>query len=350
MKVATMLRLMIARPDRFDPILVHTGQHYDANMSDVHFADLGISEPQYHLSVGSGSLVEVNGKTMIAFEEVLTKESPDLVVVFGDVTGTVACAMAAVYLHIPVAHVEAGLRSRDRKMPEEVNRIVTDTLSSFLFTPSRDGDENLIREGVAADRIHFVGNVMVDSLMQAVRTLDTKTILEGLGVSGPFAYCTLHRAGNVDEANRLSSCLDCLERVQAHIPVVFPMHPRTASRIDTYRFRERIEAFPGLKILEPVGYLESLALQKESVMVVSDSAGLQEESTVFGKPCLTMRPNTERPITVEVGSATIVDLDPDLVEQKTLEVMEGRYKTGQVPELWDGKTSERIVDLIDRLV
>jgi UDP-N-acetylglucosamine 2-epimerase (non-hydrolysing) len=349
MKVAPMLRLMTARPDRFDPVLLHTGQHYDSNMSDVFFSDLGLPAPQHNLSVGSGSQAETTARTMVAFEKVLVQESPDLVVVFGDVTGTLACSLSAVQLHTPVAHVEAGLRSRDKRMPEEVNRILTDTLSEYLFTPSRHADENLKNEGIEADRIHFVGNVMVDSLMRAEQSLDSKAVIGELGISGRFAYCTLHRPANVDEAEALSRCLDCLDRVQRHVPVVFPMHPRTADRVKRFGLSDRVSGIPNLKVIDPVGYLESLALQKESVLVVSDSAGLQEESTVFGKPCLTMRPNTERPVTVEVGSATIVDLDADLIEEKTIEVVEGRYKAGKIPELWDGKTSERIVDLIDRL-
>jgi UDP-N-acetylglucosamine 2-epimerase (non-hydrolysing) len=349
MKVAPLLRLLSARPDRSDPILVHTGQHYDTNMSDVHFADLGMAGPKHHLSVGSGSLAQTTANTMLAFEKVLIEENPDLVVVVGDVTGTLSCSLDAAQLHIPVAHVEAGLRSRDKRMPEEVNRILTDALSDYLLTPSRDADENLLNEGIEPERIHFVGNIMVDSLKRAEESLDSKSIVDALGVSGEFAYCTLHRAANVDEPGPLSKCLDCLDRVRQHLQVVFPMHPRTANRIDRFGLRDRLASIPNLKVIDPVGYLESLSLQKESVLVVSDSAGLQEESTVFGIPCLTMRPNTERPVTVDVGSATIVDLDADLVEEKTIEVVEGRYKVGQIPELWDGKTSERIVDLIDRL-
>ena len=349
MKVAPLLRLMTRRPDRFDPVLVHTGQHYDANMSDVFFSDLGLPAPKYYLSVGSGSHAETGAKTMLAFEKVMVEESPDLVVVFGDVTGTLACTLVAVQMCTKVAHVEAGLRSWDKSMPEEVNRIVTDTLSDYLFTPSRDADENLKNEGIDAGRIHFVGNVMVDSLLRAEETLDSKAVISTLGISDPFAYCTLHRPANVDEKEPLSRCLDCLERVQNLVSVVFPMHPRTMDRVNRFGLRDRVDEMPGLNVIDPVGYLESLALQKESLLVISDSAGLQEESTVFGKPCLTMRPNTERPVTVDIGSATIVDLDADLVEEKTVEVMERRYKAGSIPKFWDGKTSERIVDLIDSL-
>lgn len=348
-KVAPILHVMQQDADRFDPVLVHTGQHYDANMSDVFFADLGISAPDHHLSVGSGSHAETTGKTMMAFEKVLNEESPDLVVVFGDVTGTMACTLTAAKLHIPVAHVEAGLRSRDRDMPEELNRIVTDVLADLLFTPSRDADENLIAEGISGDKIHMVGNIMVDSLMKSIDNLDTAEEVAALGIEGPFAYTTLHRPANVDTEDALAKCMTCLERVQTHIPIVFAIHPRTRSRVEAFGMQSRLEGMEHVRLIDPVGYKASLSLQKESVLVLTDSAGLQEESTVFQRPCLTMRPNTERPVTVTVGSATIVDLDADLVEEKTKEVLEGRYKEGRIPEFWDGRTSERIVDVIGRM-
>ncbi len=344
-----MLNLMLGVPEQFDSVLVHTGQHYDVNMSDVFFSDLGIPAPKHHLAVGSGSHAEVTGKTMIAFEQVLLEESPDLVVVFGDVTGTLACSLAAAKLHIKVAHVEAGLRSRDKRMPEELNRILTDALSDYLFTPSRDADDNLVNEGVEPDRIHFVGNVMVDSLMTVDATLDADAVLCGFDLPDAFTFCTLHRAATVDDAELLSLALDCLDKVQRHLPIILPMHPRTRSRIDHFGLKDRVKQMRDLVVVEPVGYRESLVLQKESMFVLTDSAGLQEESTVFKKPCLTMRPNTERPVTCEVGSATLVDLDAGLVEQKTLEILEGRYKSGVIPELWDGKASERIVDIFSRI-
>ena len=348
-KAAPLLNLLGQDPDTFDPVLVHTGQHYDVNMSDVFFSDLGIPEPKYHLSVGSGSHGEVTGRTLIAFEKVVQDDSPDLVVVFGDVTGTLACALAAAKLHVPVAHVEAGLRSRDKRMPEELNRILTDALSDFLFTPSRDADENLRAEGLEDGRIHLVGNIMVDSLLKAESTLDTAGICAGIGVPEQFAYTTLHRDFNVDTADALAACVDCLEAAQKHIPIVFPMHPRTRSRIEAFGLEDRVAHLSNLNVIDPVGYQESLALQKEATLVITDSAGLQEESTVFRTPCLTMRPNTERPVTVEVGSATIVNLDAAAVEKGTLDVLEGRYKEGQVPEMWDGRTSERIVEILRKI-
>ena len=345
-KVAPILNLTRQDAERFDPILVHTGQHYDVNMSDVFFSDLAIPEPEHHLSVGSGSHAETTARTMLAFEKVLTEEAPDLVVVFGDVDGTMACSIVAAKMHIAIAHVEAGLRSRDRKMPEELNRIVTDTLADYLLTPSRDADENLISEGVDPEKIHFVGNIMVDSLMTSIQGLNTRAAIDGLGVSGDFAYATLHRPANVDDPEPLARCLSCLERVQSQVPVVFSVHPRTRNRIEQFGFGKRVDSMKSLTLLDPVGYRESLSLQKESVLVLTDSAGLQEESTVFQVPCLTMRPNTERPVTVDVGSATIVNRDADLVEAKTAEVLAGRYKKGEIPELWDGHTGERIVEIL----
>jgi UDP-N-acetylglucosamine 2-epimerase (non-hydrolysing) len=351
MKVAPILVQLREHGDRFDTCLVHTGQHYDANLSDVHFADLNLPPPDHHLEAGSGTHGVQTGRTMAAFDPVLIEEKPDLVVVVGDVTGTMACALDAVKMHIPVAHVEAGLRSGDRKMPEEINRIVTDAVSDLLFTPSRDGDDNLRAEGIPKERIRFVGNIMVDSLQHALSSLHTSTILEDHGLEPQgYAFLTMHRDFNVDFEDRLRQAIGAVDRVQRRIPVVFPIHPRTRARIETFELRERLAELTNLQCIEPVGYLDSLMLQKESRLVLSDSAGLQEESTVFGVPCLTMRPSTERPVTVDVGTATIVDLDADLIEAKTDEVLDGTYKNGVIPELWDGATAQRIVDVfVDRL-
>tara|TARA_A100001037_G_scaffold306531_1_gene352389 strand:+ start:3842 stop:4939 length:1098 start_codon:yes stop_codon:yes gene_type:complete len=344
-KAAPLLNLLRDQ-DAFDPVLVHTGQHYDVNMSDVFFSDLNIPAPDHHLSVGSGSHAVTTGKTMMAFEAVLEAEAPDLVVVFGDVTGTLACSLTAAKLHISVAHVEAGLRSRDKKMPEELNRILTDALSDYLFTPSSDADENLKAEGVDDERIHLVGNIMVDSLKLAESALDEEAVSASLDLPERFAFTTLHRDFNVDTEAAMTACLDCLEGAQRHIPIVFPMHPRTRNRIETFGLEDRLKGLTNIRVIDPVGYRESLALQKRSDLVITDSAGLQEESTVFQKPCLTMRPNTERPVTVDVGSASIVNLDAKLVESLTVDVVEGRYKTGEIPRLWDGLTSERIVEVL----
>lgn len=350
MKVAPLLHALSKRPERFESVLVHTGQHYDAKMSDVFFEDLKLPAPKHNLGVGSGTQGEMTGKAMMAFDPVLLEEKPDFVVVVGDVNPTLSCAVGAVKQHIAVGHVEAGLRSRDRKMPEEINRIVADVVSDYLFTPSRDADENLKAEGIPDSRIHFVGNVMVDSLRKTEPSLDTSTILDDMGLSPKgYALATSHRPANVDEPGPLGCVLSCLDRVQRHLPVVLPLHPRTRSRIETFGLTDQLEAMTNIKVTGPVGYLDSLRLQRDSALAVTDSAGLQEETTVFGVPCLTMRPNTERPVTVDVGTSTIVNLDADLVEEKTVEVLEGRYKQGAIPEYWDGRASERIVDILDRM-
>ena len=341
------MALMAQRSEDFDPVLVHTGQHYDAQLSDVFFDDLSLPKPAHHLAVGSGSHAEMTGRTMMAFEPVLIDEKADLVIVVGDVNPTLACTLDAVKLHIPVAHVEAGLRSRDRKMPEEINRVLTDAVSDFLLTPSRDADANLRAEGLPQEKIYFVGNVMVDSLRQAEGALNRSTILADSNVeTGAFAYATMHRDFNVDTPESLARGLDVIECVQERLPIVFAVHPRTENRIERFGFGGRLASMPNLKRLGPVGYVDSLRLQRDAALVLTDSAGLQEESTVFQTPCLTMRPNTERPVTVEEGSATIVDLDADLAAEKTDEVLAGRYKSGRIPEGWDGHAADRIVDLL----
>ena len=347
MKVAPILARLRRRTEEFDTCLVHTGQHYDALLSDVFFEDLDLPAPDHHLGAGSGTHGVQTGRILAAFDPVLIEEKPDLVVVVGDVTGTMACALGAVKLHVPVAHVEAGLRSRDRRMPEEINRIVTDAVSDHLFTPSPDADANLRAEGIPAERIHCVGNVMVDSLRTALKSLHRSTALEDLGLEPRgYALLTLHRDFNVDSEERLRQALDAVERVQRRLPVVFPVHPRTRARIESFGLQQRLAQMPNLRLIEPVGYLDALRLQKEAGLVLSDSAGLQEESTVFGVPCLTLRPNTERPVTVEVGTATVVDLDADLIERETDRVLDGSYKKGAVPELWDGAAARRIVDVL----
>ncbi|MEC7841707.1 MAG: UDP-N-acetylglucosamine 2-epimerase (non-hydrolyzing) [Candidatus Latescibacterota bacterium] len=349
MKVAPILALMKAREDVFSPVLVHTGQHYDADLSDVFFEDLDLPEAAHYLAVGSGSHAEMTAKTMMAFEPVLLEEKADAVLVVGDVTGTLACALDAAKLHIAVAHVEAGLRSRDRKMPEEVNRVLTDAISDFLLTPSRDADENLLSEGIPSERIHFVGNVMVDSLRRAEGALGRSTVLADNGVSaGAFAYATMHRDFNVDVAESLARGLEVIERVQERLPVLFAVHPRTKDRIARFGFDERLARMGNLKRLTPVGYVDSLRLQRDAALVLTDSAGLQEESTVFQTPCLTMRPNTERPVTVEEGTAVIVNLDADLAASLTDDILAGRFKSGSIPAKWDGRASERIVEVLER--
>ncbi len=349
MKVAPILSQMKDLPDIFCPVLVHTGQHYDVQMSDVFFQELGLPEPDHHLGVGSGSHAQQTARVLMAFEEVLSKEEPQVVVVVGDVNPTVACAMDASKANIPVAHVEAGLRSRDRRMPEEINRIVTDAISDFLFTPSADADGNLRGEGVSQNRIFRVGNVMIDSLRKMEPAADRSDVLERLGArEKEYALLTLHRPSNVDDREVLAGILDALDAIQREIQVIFTVHPRTRARLEAFELQSRVVAMGGLTMTEPVSYLDSLKLQKEARLVLTDSGGLQEETTAFGVPCLTLRENTERPVTISEGTNTLVGVAPEAIVGAARAVLEGSVSKGRIPELWDGHTAERIVDVLQR--
>jgi UDP-N-acetylglucosamine 2-epimerase (non-hydrolysing) len=342
MKVAPIIAALRNR-EGVRQVLVHTGQHYDAKMSDVFFRDLGMPDPDIHLGVGSGTHAQQTAKVMAEIEPTLLGERPDMVVVAGDVNSTLAVALTAVKLHIRVAHVEAGLRSRDWSMPEEVNRILTDRLSDLLFTPSRDGDENLAKEGIDPERIHFVGNVMIDSLRAALPRAAESRIHERLEVrKGGYALATLHRPANVDAPEALRRLLDVLAEVALDIPVLFPIHPRTRARLPS-DFRAE-----GLKLIEPLGYLDFLALLAEARLVMTDSGGIQEETTALGVPCLTLRENTERPVTVSVGTNLLVGTDPERVVPAARDVLAGRVRKGGLPELWDGNAAQRIADVLVR--
>jgi UDP-N-acetylglucosamine 2-epimerase (non-hydrolysing) len=320
-------------------------------MSDVFFQELGLPEPDHHLGVGSGTQAEQTAGVMVAFEQILLKERPDLVVVVGDVTPTVACSLDAAKLCVPVAHVEAGLRSGDRRMPEEINRIVTDALSTFFFTPSPDGDANLLREGVALERIFCVGNVMIDSLRRLEPLADRSDVLERLGLEeNGYAFMTMHRPSNVDDRSVLKGILGALEEIQKELAVVLPLHPRTGGRIAEFGLEGMVNRMENLKMTEPVGYLDSLKLQKAARLVLTDSGGIQEETTVLGAPCLTLRENTERPVTVEVGTNTLVGMDPVAILETARQVLDGKYKQGRIPDLWDGRTSDRIVSVLGQQV
>ncbi|GAC1607943.1 MAG: UDP-N-acetylglucosamine 2-epimerase (non-hydrolyzing) [Myxococcales bacterium] len=331
-------------------VLVHTGQHYDAKMSDVFFQDLGMPAPDVHLGVGSGSHAQQTAKVMTEIEPVLLRVKPDLVSVAGDVNSTLAVALVAAKLQIGVAHVEAGLRSRDWTMPEEVNRVLTDRLSDLLFTPSRDGDVNLIAEGIAPSRIHFVGNVMIDSLRAALPRAQESRVHDKLEVAkGGYALATLHRPSNVDEPAALARVFAALAEVSALLPVVFPIHPRTRARLaGDAALSARLAATPGLKLVDPLGYLDFLALTASARLVMTDSGGIQEETTALGVPCLTLRENTERPVTVEVGTNQLVGADPAQIVPAARAVLEGRAKKGALPELWDGRAAERIAAILVR--
>lgn len=318
--------------------LVHTGQHYDKNMSDVFFEQLGIPLPDANLEVGSGSHAQQTAEVMSRFEPVLLEKKPDLVLVYGDVNSTMAAAVVCSKLLVPVGHVEAGLRSFDRTMPEEINRIITDQLAAWLFTPSEDGDRNLCREGIRADKIHRVGNVMIDSL---VRLLPLAMKRETNGFPHRYALVTLHRPSNVDDNEVLKKILECLAGVSAELGVVFPVHPRTQQRIRQFGIDTR-----GLHLLEPIPYLDFLALQARATVVITDSGGIQEETTYLGVPCLTVRDNTERPITTEIGTNVLVGNDAGRIRSELSRILAGKAGRGVIPPLWDGQAGERIARVL----
>ncbi len=345
MKMAP-LYFALARNRSFRPTIVHTGQHYDYAMSQAFFEDLELPEPHHFLGTGSGSHAEQTARILIEFERVLLGDHADLVMVFGDVNSTLACSLTAKKLLVPVAHVEAGLRSRDETMPEEINRRVTDTISDLLFTPSPDGDANLIAEGVRKNRIHLVGNIMIDSLVTILGRISREQELEILRRwslrRGEYVLVTLHRPSNVDERHSLRRILEFLNRLSREAPVVFPMHPRTKKNIAAFDIN--IPFGPAFQIVDPVRYREFITLEKNARFVLTDSGGIQEETTFLGLPCLTLRPNTERPITITEGTNELTNLDT--VEEQSRRILSGRWKSGKAPGLWDGKTAERIVKVL----
>jgi UDP-N-acetylglucosamine 2-epimerase (non-hydrolysing) len=349
MKVAPVLAALRKAP-AVEQVLVHTGQHYDARMSDVFFQDLGMPDPDVHLGVGSGSHAQQTARVMLAIEPVLEERRPDVVVVAGDVNSTIAVALVAAKLGIAVAHVEAGLRSRDWTMPEEINRVLTDRLSALLFTPSRDGDANLKAEGVDPKRIHFVGNAMIDSLRAALPRAEERRAHEKLDLQHQgYALATLHRPANVDDPAVFGRLLGALGEVAARLPVVLPIHPRTRARLEADQdLRARAAAAAGLKLIEPQGYLDFLCLTAHARLVLTDSGGIQEETTALGVPCLTLRENTERPVTVDEGTNVLVGRDPARIVPAAMDVLEGRGKKGRVPELWDGRAAERVAEVLLR--
>ena len=347
MKVAPLIKCIRSRETekkqngvRLEYRLVHTGQHYDEKMSNVFFAELGIPAPDINLGVGSGSHAVQTARVMTGFETVCEQEKPDWVMVVGDVNSTMACTLVCAKMGIKVAHVEAGLRSFDRTMPEEVNRIVTDSLADLLLTPSPDADENLKREGVPDSKIRLVGNVMIDTLVTNLEKARSSQLPRALGLKKKsFVYVTLHRPSNVDNQPGLATIMAELKDLAGQLPVVFPIHPRTRKMCG--QFGISLNGDTGLKILEPIGYHDSLCLTEDARLVLTDSGGLQEESTYFRTPCLTLRPNTERPITVTLGSNRLTNLERLSADIK--EALASEKEPGQVPPLWDGKASDRIV-------
>ncbi|MBN2008374.1 UDP-N-acetylglucosamine 2-epimerase (non-hydrolyzing) [candidate division KSB1 bacterium] len=346
MKIAPVYR-EIVKGNHFEPILIHTGQHYDDKMSKIFFDDLELPKPDFYLGVGSGSHAQQTAKVMIALEEVMIDKAPDVVVVVGDVNSTLAASVVASKLHIPIVHIEAGLRSFDRTMPEEINRLLTDSISDLLFITEESGRVNLRNEGVAEEKIHFVGNVMIDSLLYYKDKAATSTILSELKlVNKEYTLVTLHRPSNVDDHENFRKIIRVLAEIQTRIPVIFPIHPRTRKMIHTFGLDSRVEELSGLQLVDPVGYLDFLKLMMHAKLVLTDSGGIQEETTALSIPCLTLRENTERPVTIEIGTNKLVGADVDRIIQESLAILDGRGKSGNVPPLWDGKAAERIVQVL----
>jgi len=343
MKAAPVLAAFDRR-EHVQQLLVHTGQHYDKNMSDVFFDELGLPQPDINLGVGSGSHARQTAEIMIQFEQVMLDEQPDWVLVYGDVNSTVAATLVCSKLGIRTAHVEAGLRSFDRTMPEEINRLVTDTLTDLLLTPSTDGDENLCNEGVGAKKIHCVGNVMIDTLIRLLPKAEAKGTINRLGLTaGAYGLVTLHRPSNVDDSEMLPRILETLIDISADIPLIFPIHPRTRQRMADMGLS--VDGSQ-LQLADPLGYLDFLALQKNAKLIITDSGGIQEESTYLGIPCLTVRENTERPVTVTMGTNILVGQDMAKLRAETKRILDGDAKIGQIPPLWDGHSGERIASLL----
>jgi len=350
MKVAPLWQELRKYPETFRTQLIHTGQHYDVEMSDVFFDDLELPRPDHYLGVGSGSHAEQTAKVMIAFEHVCVEEEPDLVVVVGDVNSTMACALTAKKLCIPVAHVEAGLRSRDWTMPEEINRVVTDRVSDLLFTPSRDADENLLREGIASDRIHFVGNVMIDCLLAQLPKAKDRDVLRRFGLeAGKYATLTLHRPSNVDDPEVFRGIVDVMIELSRELPIVWPIHPRSRKMLARLGLMRRVDSSKSLRLTDPLGYLDMVALNQRTRMIITDSGGLQEEATVLGVPCVTLRQSTERPVTVSAGANHVVGNHPAGILSAVRSLLNGNQYHIRIPELWDGKAAVRIIEVLLRL-
>jgi UDP-N-acetylglucosamine 2-epimerase (non-hydrolysing) len=339
MKLAPVYRALAEIP-KAEQLVVHTGQHYDFNMSEVFFQQLGIADPDINLQVGSGSHAKQTAEIMIRFETVAAEHRPDLVLVYGDVNSTVAAALVCSKLGIRVAHVEAGLRSFDRSMPEEINRLLTDQLADLLFTPSEDGNRNLEREGVAREKVHLVGNVMIDTLVRMLPAADAHVLED---VPARFALVTLHRPSNVDDLDWLKSMIEGLENIGSDLIVIFPVHPRTRQRLNDAGLNGVNSA---LRLTEPLSYLAFLALQQRAAVAITDSGGIQEETTYLGVPCLTVRENTERPITVEIGTNMLVGRDPSRIQREVKRIIRGDWKKGRIPPLWDGRAGQRIAEVI----
>ena len=346
MKIAPLME-EFKKYSEFEATLLHTGQHYDEIMSKLFFDDLGLPQPDIYLGVGSANHGAQTGKIMIEFETVVEKEKPDVIVVVGDVNSTIACGLVAVKQGVKLAHVEAGLRSFDRTMPEEINRLLTDQISDFLFITEKSGEENLLKEGIEKDKIHFVGNVMIDSLLSHLEKARASKILNDLDLkSDNYVTLTLHRPSNVDSKEQFLQILNALSEIQKEIPIVFPIHPRSKNRLNQFGFDPKLKEMPGLLIIEPLGYLDFLKLLAESKFALTDSGGIQEETTVLGVPCLTLRNNTERPVTVTQGTNLVIGSKAEAIIEESQKILIGKVKKGQRPDLWDGKAANRIVKIL----
>lgn len=347
MKIAPLMRELI-KIKRFSPILVHTGQHYDYEMSKSFFEDLSIKEPDYYLKIGSDTHSVQTAKVMIEFEKVCFKEKPDLVIVVGDVNSTLGASLVASKLCIPLAHIEAGLRSYDRTMPEEINRVLTDSLSDYLFTSCREAGDNLIAEGISEKKIFFVGNIMIDTLVFLKNRAEKKMVFKKFGLKEKnYALCTLHRPSNVDSRRSLKTIMMVIKVVAKKMPIIFPVHPRTRKQMQNFAIDDNFNN-KNIKLINPLGYLDFLSLMLQAKVILTDSGGVQEESTYLSIPCLTLRHNTERPITVTEGTNTVVGLKRDKIIQNIKNIINGAYKKGSIPELWDGKTASRIVRVLNK--
>jgi len=345
MKVAPLHRAFQKYTDRINHLICHTGQHYDEKMSKVFFDDLELPHPNFYLGVGSGSHAEQTAKVMIEFEKILLEEKPDLIIVVGDVNSTIACSLTAAKLYIKIAHVEAGLRSFDRYMPEEINRVLTDTISDLLFVTEKSGLDNLKHEGVESQKIFFTGNVMIDSLAHYLDKAKDSKIIDELGLTrNNYVLVTLHRPSNVDTKENLQALIRLLNKIADLRKLVFPIHPRTKSNMTKFGLIETLSK--NVILTEPIGYIDFLSLTSNAELIVTDSGGIQEESTFLGIQCITVRDNTERPITVDVGTNQLIGTNLIDVESAAFQVLNGNKKAGRIPELWDGKAAERICDII----
>lgn len=350
MKMAPLYRELSLYSNRYEPQIIHTGQHYDEKMSKLFFNDLAMPEPSAYLNVGSGTQGKQTARIIERYEElILAGDKPDLVIVAGDVNSTIACALVAKKLYIPVAHLEAGLRSYDDRMPEEINRVLTDRISDILLTPSLDANNNLEKEGIEPEKIYFVGNIMIDSLVAHQKKAEKSNIFHQLNMlpKEEYALVTLHRPSNVDEYEGLKMLLTSLEKIGRKIKIIFPMHPRTRKNIYDLGLSSFLNTNSDVLFTEPLGYLDFLKLEINAKFILTDSGGIQEESTYFGVPCLTLRENTERPITITEGTNQLVDLNVESIVNSAREIIEGKVKKGKIPKYWDGKTAERIVRVLD---